>query len=149
MPTASQKPKGFGIEMHHQLADFAAGIGGDRHGRKGVERPTHALLPSGCKDCEAARLDPCCRLGGVKLEGCPCRFHGDHLGCLVVLPQVLKSIDMAFSGNHLHHFGNFSKMDCLSKLKLLNNIRKSIYCFMLDFPFLYQALGFTDLRGSH
>ena len=43
---------------------------------------------------------------GGKLEGCPCRFHGDHLGCLVVLPQVLKSIDMAFSGNHLHHFGD-------------------------------------------
>ena len=53
-----------GIEMHHQLADFAAGMGGDRHGRKGVERQTHALLPSGGKDCEAARPDPCCRLGG-------------------------------------------------------------------------------------
>jgi hypothetical protein len=53
-----------GIEIHHQLADFAAGIGGDRFGRKGVERPTHALLPCGGKDCEAARPDPCCRLGG-------------------------------------------------------------------------------------
>jgi len=70
MPTASQKPKGYGIEMHHQLADFAAGIGGVRHGRKGMERPTHAILPSGGKDCEATRPDPCCRVGGAKLGGC-------------------------------------------------------------------------------
>ncbi len=29
-----------------------------------MDRPTHALLPSGGKDCEAARPDPCRRLGG-------------------------------------------------------------------------------------
>jgi hypothetical protein len=78
MPTASQKPKGYGIEMHHQLTDFAAGIGGDRHGRKGVERPTHALLPSGGKDCEAARPDPCCRLGGGQAGRVSRLIHGGH-----------------------------------------------------------------------
>jgi hypothetical protein len=65
-----------GIEMHHQLADLAAGIRGDRHGRKGVERPTHALLPSGGKDCEAARPDPCCRLGGGQAGRVSRLFHG-------------------------------------------------------------------------
>jgi len=65
-----------GIEMHHQLADFAAGIGGVRHGRKGMERPTHAILPSGGKDCEATRPDPCCRVGGGQARRVSRRFHG-------------------------------------------------------------------------
>jgi hypothetical protein len=64
------------IDMHHQGTDLAAGIGGDRHGRKGVERPTRALLPSGGKDCEAARPDPCCRLGGGQAGRASRLFHG-------------------------------------------------------------------------
>jgi hypothetical protein len=75
MPTG---PDAIGIEMHHKLADFAAGIGGDRHRRKGVECPTHALLTSSCKDCAAARPDPCYRLGGVQAGRVSRRFHGGH-----------------------------------------------------------------------
>ena len=36
-----------GIDMHHQLADFAAGTGGDRHGRNGVGHPQSASRLSG------------------------------------------------------------------------------------------------------
>ena len=43
MPTAAQKPKGYGLDMHHQGANFAAGGLADRHGRNGVG---HRLLAS-------------------------------------------------------------------------------------------------------
>ena len=60
MPTASQKPKGYGIGMEHQEADLAAGSGGACHGRgrRGTPRPR----PTGAetaRTAHAARPDPC------------------------------------------------------------------------------------------
>ena len=42
MPTASQKPKGYGIDMHHQGTDFGAGGLADRHGINGVGHRSYA-----------------------------------------------------------------------------------------------------------
>jgi hypothetical protein len=48
MPTASQKPKGYGIGVEHQEADLAAGSGGacpehSPRGRRGTPRPRPAV----------------------------------------------------------------------------------------------------------
>ena len=69
-----------GIDMHHQSTDLAAGTGGDRHGRNGVGHRPSAPRLSGCKDCGAARPDPCCRLGGGQCGGGPWRCFGDPRG---------------------------------------------------------------------
>jgi hypothetical protein len=42
-----------GIDVEHQGADFAAGSGADRHGRKGLGRHSVARPCSGGKDCVA------------------------------------------------------------------------------------------------
>jgi hypothetical protein len=68
------------IDMHHQSTDLAAGTGGDPHGRNGVGHRPSASRLSGCKDCGAARPDPCCRLGGGQCGGGPWRCFGDLRG---------------------------------------------------------------------
>jgi hypothetical protein len=72
MPTASQKPKGYGIDVEHQEADLAAGSGGacpeqSPRGRRGTPRPRPAVAEAARTASHrevrhantAARPDPC------------------------------------------------------------------------------------------
>jgi hypothetical protein len=75
--------KGYGIDMHHQPADFAAGSRGDRHGRKGAEHPPQRPPP---ERLQGLRQQPglifAAAWVGGSVVGVLRLFHGDLSGAL-------------------------------------------------------------------
>ena len=90
MPTASQKPNGYGIRVENQEPDLAAGSGGacpdiNPRGRRGTLRPRPAVLEAAMtasrrevRDANtAARPDPCRH----RRSGHAGRVHAASMAC--------------------------------------------------------------------